>query len=136
MSERDALTEVLDAVSQRGHGQTFLAPFFRGVVDLVLAAGWRPPTRKIETADELDVLQPAQALLDANMDGRNDLAAVIRDDRGRVYTRDMDNLADELDKGRPAGWWETGTDRDDRDSHTMAYPVTVLLNPTEESDNA
>lgn len=52
-SDRDTLAEHLDAVAQRGHGQTFLAPFFRGLVDLVLAAGWHPPAREPENPRDL-----------------------------------------------------------------------------------
>ncbi|KQY32270.1 MULTISPECIES: hypothetical protein [Nocardia] len=89
----------------------------------MIAAGWRPPARKIETAAELDELQPANALLDSGKCERNDLAAVIRDDRGNVFTRDMHNPEEEVAHGRPAGWWETGTSRDDRDSTTMTFPV-------------
>ncbi|MFD4457674.1 hypothetical protein [Nocardia sp. NPDC058480] len=62
-SDRDTLAEHLDAVSQRGHGQTFLAPFFRGVVDLVLAAGWRLPAREISDPAELDALPPFSVVL-------------------------------------------------------------------------
>ena len=122
-SDRDALVELVLPIDWSGGSAGSIA-------DAVIAAGWRPPARRIETPAELDALQPAQALLDTSMDGRNDLAAVIRDGRGRVFTRDMDNLDTEVVHGRPVGWWETGTDVD-YDSSAMTYPVTVLYVPTE-----
>ncbi|WP_446224954.1 hypothetical protein ACTWPB_07505 [Nocardia sp. IBHARD005] len=68
MSDRDTLAEQFDAVSQRGHGQTFLAPFFRGAVDLVLTAGWRPPAREITTAAELAELPSRSIVCDQDGD--------------------------------------------------------------------
>ncbi|MEV6219764.1 hypothetical protein [Nocardia sp. NPDC051833] len=65
-SDHDTLAEQLDAVSQRGHGLTFLAPFFRGVVDFVLAAGWRPPAHVITTAAQADTFPVGTILLHAD----------------------------------------------------------------------
>ncbi|MFD9547288.1 hypothetical protein ACFWBG_07880 [Nocardia salmonicida] len=124
MSDRDDLAELIadyPADTEK-----------RDAADAVIAAGWRPPARKIQTVAELDELQPADALLESGKGERNDLAAVIRDNRGNVFARDMHNLEEEVAHGRPAGWWETGTGRDDRDSTTMTFPVTVLLVPAAE----
>ncbi|MGW0637396.1 hypothetical protein [Nocardia salmonicida] len=124
MSDRDDLAELIADYTADSEK--------RDAADAVIAAGWRPPARKIETAAELDELQPADALLESGKGERNDLAAVIRDSRGNVFARDMHNLEEEVAHGRPAGWWETGTGRDDRDSTTMTFPVTVLLVPAAE----
>jgi hypothetical protein len=93
--------------------------------------GWRPAARIIETPAELDALHPAHAIVAADQEGRNDLAAVIETADGDVLTRDMLNLPDEIATGRHAGWWESGRERDDIDSSTVAFPVTVLREPKE-----
>ncbi|WP_410875712.1 hypothetical protein [Nocardia sp. A7] len=129
MNDRDALIGIIEACTPRP------VPESRKMATNILAAGWRPPARMISTAAELDELQSAAALLDSGRGERSELAAVIRDARGFVYSRDMHNLEEEVVHGRPAGWWEAGTSRDDRDSTTMTFPVTVLLDPTEEADH-
>jgi len=97
--------------------------------------GWRPPARVVTTAEEMDALQPAQDVIDSGRSGANCWAAVICDAQGQVLTRDVDNLGDEVNQGRHAGWWLTGHTRDDIDSSTLTYPVTVLYAPTETGDS-
>lgn len=97
--------------------------------EALLAEGWRPPARAIETVKDMDALQAAQDVIDAGRSGVNCWAAVIQDAHGAVYTRDVDNLQDEVDQGGHAGWWITGSGRDDIDSSTLVYPVTVLWMP-------
>lgn len=99
----------------------------------LVAEGWRPPPRVIETVAELDALQPAQEVIDSGRSGATCFAAVIEDAKGRIFERDVDNLHDEVNEGRHTGWWITGHGRDDIDSTWVAYPVTVLREPEEES---
>ncbi|MEU2013074.1 hypothetical protein [Nocardia sp. NPDC019302] len=106
------------------------------VAEAILAAGWRPPAQVIETAEELDALQSAQGLVDDERCGHVASAAVIRDADGDVYARDVDNVLDEIREGRHAGWWQIGTGRDDIDSSTLTYPVTVLWAPENGHANA
>lgn len=102
--------------------------------DAILAAGWRPPAQVIESVAELDAVQSVQSLVDDERCGHVASAVVIRDADGDVYTRDVDNVLDEIREGRHAGWWQNGTGRDDIDSSRLSYPVTVLWSPTEKAE--
>ncbi|WP_454199536.1 hypothetical protein [Nocardia sp. Marseille-Q1738] len=126
-TDRDALKAILDAeLEVQGHAILGLGYFLAGAA---VQAGWRPPAQAIETAEELDALQSAQGLVDDERCGHVASAAVIRDADGDVYARDVDNVLDEVREGRHAGWWQIGTGRDDIDSSTLTYPVTVLWTP-------
>lgn len=133
---RDQLAKAIEPVIDRWtdyHGLEFTnAPMTAMVEELIDAvSSWQPPPRVIETAEELDALQSAQHLMDTNRCGHVASAAVIRDADGDVYARDVDNIPDEISEDRHAGWWQIGTGRDDIDSSTVAFPVTVLWEPEE-----
>ena len=51
-------------MSERDYGETFHRPFFRGVVDLIRAAGFRPPPQEIESPEHLDKLPPGTIIVD------------------------------------------------------------------------
>ncbi|WP_280357119.1 hypothetical protein [Nocardia otitidiscaviarum] len=95
-------------------------------------AGWRPPVRVIETVRALDALQSSAALAAAREHGYPVTPAVIADRFGDVYERDIDNVDEEVHGNLPhAGWWRTGSERDDFDSSNIPLPVTVLREPKE-----
>ncbi|WP_068059257.1 hypothetical protein [Nocardia xishanensis] len=122
MPDRDTLADIVRQHVSYDHQQA--------TVDAILAAGWQPPARVIESVDELDRLQSAQALTDARDRWESVVPAVIEDARGHIYERDVDNVESELSGGLPhAGWWKTGTDNEDYDSSTIPLPVKVLRRP-------
>lgn len=134
---RDQLAEIINTEITRQvevHASYISALYETELADAILAAGFRPPARVIDTPGELDALQPAQALIDDCRAGDNTSAAIIQDAHRHVYTRDVDNLEAEADGGWRSGWWKTGTDRE-FDSGDLAYPITVLWTP-EETDRA
>ncbi|MFJ4653793.1 hypothetical protein ACIP5Y_21210 [Nocardia sp. NPDC088792] len=113
-------------------GEQFHAPAvvaFR-LADAVFHAGWRPPARRIETFDELNALQPVAAICADLDEGNRPRSVVIRDADGSILERDVDNAYDEMAEDRHAGWWATGTGRDDIDSTEVTLPATVLWHPT------
>lgn len=63
-SERDAIAELLEAVSDRGAGETFRVPFFRLLTEFVLAAGFRPPAVEIVDPQQLVELPPGSIIID------------------------------------------------------------------------
>jgi len=75
------------------------------IADAILAAGWRPPARKIETVEELNAVSDM---------------AIIRDCLGNVLeaaVHDQDGLIE---------WWATGSADD---CYPVSLPATVLWEP-------
>lgn len=143
MSDRDILAatirERLDSWPNRSH-LLLPGPYDLGaeLVDYLSRslAGWRPPAQVIETPTELDALQPATEILAAWDEDVNRIqGVVIRDADGDFYQRDTvaGNVRDEVKDGVHARWWEFGSDHEDNDSGTLAYPVTVVWSPTEKA---
>lgn len=84
----------------------------------------------IRSIRELDRLQPSATLAAAREFGYAITAAVIEDAHGDIYERDIDNADDEVMGRLPhAGWWKTGSERDDFDSSNIPLPVKVLRAP-------
>lgn len=81
-------------------------------VDVILAAGWRPPARVIETVEELDTLAEGVVVLDA-----------------RQIVQEVD-LVNEVGTYR-ACWWITPGSEFSRPSEAVALPAIVLHVPTE-----
>ncbi|AHH20796.1 hypothetical protein NONO_c60200 [Nocardia nova SH22a] len=78
--------------------------------------GWQPPPRRIETAEELDALQPKADI--------GVVPALIRCDDNFVFERATDLLTA---AGRTV-WYRPGSSLQ-RYSDELAYPVTVLIEP-------
>lgn len=103
------------------------------LADSLIEAGWHPPTEVITTPVELDELQSTAVLAAAREHGYAITPAVIEDRHGDVYERDIDNTDSEVMGELPhAGWWKTGSERDDFDSSNIPLPVTVLRTPAPE----
>lgn len=84
----------------------------------------------IRTIRALDRLQPSKTLAAAREFGYAITPAVIEDAHGDIYERDIDNTNSEIMGGLPhAGWWKTGSERDDFDSSNIPLPVRVLRAP-------
>ena len=67
MSVRDKLAEIIsDAENCTDEEGSWALP--EDVADAVVAAGWRPPMRMIETVEELDALLPRTMILDGDDD--------------------------------------------------------------------
>jgi len=87
MSARDDLADLLDPrrKSRRSGGSVLLSA--ESVTERILAAGWRPPARKIETVEELDALPEG---------------SIVRDSWGITLTKDYESwyrtLADDPDE--------------------------------------
>ncbi|WP_029923898.1 hypothetical protein [Nocardia otitidiscaviarum] len=131
-SDRDTLAQIM-----RDHRSPLPNVGYPGdeydcCADALLAAGVRPPVRVIETVRALDALQSSAALAAAREHGYPVTPAVIADRFGDVYERDTDNVDEEVHGNLPhAGWWRTGSERDDFDSSNIPLPATVLREPKE-----
>ena len=94
---RDQLTEIMHAASPG---------YFADYAEAILAAGWRPPARVIETYDTVQGLE----MLPTN--------TVIRDNEGIVYERCYTT-------------WRVPDSQCPYDSVEVALPATVLWQPEE-----
>lgn len=106
---RDRLADIINTEITRQvevHASYISALYETEVADAVLAAGWRPSARVIETAEELDALP----------DG-----TVIRDRYGRIGERD-EELCHELGT-EVSGLWES-----------VNLPAVVLWQPEMSAD--
>ena len=65
MSARDELAQLL-ADDWNPDRDPILTAMFRDYAESILTAGWRPPARIIETAEELDALPNEAVIRDAN----------------------------------------------------------------------
>jgi len=107
MSARDDLADLLVGADDTSWEMDLDCPVTNwwGLAAAVIAAGWRPPARRIETVEELDALPDM---------------AIIRDCLGNVLeaaVHDQDGLIE---------WWATGSDDDD---YPVTFPAWVVWEP-------
>lgn len=101
-----------------------------GYATAIRKAGWRPPPRRIETAEELDALQPAAEIVRARDEDNNLVVpALIRGADNFVFER-VTTRVDLLRHEHRSHWWQPGAPLPRR-SDELAYPVTVLIEPEE-----
>ena len=104
MSARDDLAGLIWTTSREDEG-TISGIGAGYIADVLLAAGWRSPARRIETVEELEAL--------ADM-------AIIRDCLGNVLE------ACGHDRNGLMEWMATGSDDDD---YPVSLPAIVLWEP-------
>lgn len=111
MSARDDLANLLDPrrKTRRSGGSVLLSA--ESVTEIILAAGWRPPARTIETDEELE--------------GLPDLA-IILSARNSVFRADDRFIEGDI--------CLTGMDGGDYGSEEVALPATVLWEPGDDDE--
>ncbi|OCK13485.1 hypothetical protein [Cutibacterium avidum] len=110
MSARDDLADLIEVADANTWDKTTPVPNWQQIADAVLAAGWRPPARKIETVEELDALP---------------LGTAVQTPNGAVFVADW--------RSEGALIWLV-SEGDGWTSEEMELPATVLWEPGDDDE--
>lgn len=133
-NDRDTLAQTLKAKADRESSFQFRIEHYQGLADELLAAGWRPPARKITWAAEADALPVGTILFHARCS--DTLPCIWVRECGAAEIED-DPAGGTCDCIHWSAWGDEGTryDSEDLECHlNEGESFTVLYVPTEEAD--